>query len=289
MARIHAALFVAVASDSMKGEPPPHRRGDPFEVVRVAGHDEIAAGEHADDDAGVDHVTRPGSSARSPCQARHSLIEHLDATASQQTGQRGLRAAAPCLPENARRDDRALPALECTQVQRPDVAAPRLGSEQRSRVVRQDALRLRRWRAARSRIASAAASSSRVKPPCRRSHSRTARRPSSIASASRAARSSHAERLIPSCLAVAAAARATASSRATESFLTDMVGHGTTRLLPGQRGERMRSVEDNAGRRARARDLLGIKVLDHIVVGDGSFRLLTQTNSGRIRPRFVAS
>ena len=76
---------------------------------------------------------------------------------------------------------------------------------------------------------------------------------------------------------MAAAARATASSRATESFLTDMVGHGTTRLLPGQRGERMRSVEDNAGRRARAGDLVGIKVLDHIVVGDGSFRSLTQT------------
>ncbi len=182
----------------MNGEPPPQRRSDAFEVICVADHDEIAAGEHADNDARVDHVTCPGSRARPARQARHSLFERLDAAASQETGQLGLWPAAPCLAENPCRDHGALPALECAEVQRPDIAASRLGGEQSSRVVGQDARRLRGRRTARSRIASALASSSGMRAPCRASHSATARSPSSIASASRAARSSQAERLTPS-------------------------------------------------------------------------------------------
>src|SRR5207247_7224647 len=71
--------------------------------------------------------------------------------------------------------------------------------------------------------------------PCPASHSATARSPSSIASASRAARSNQAERLTPSRLALTAAARATAPSKATESFLTDMPIHVLPACLPRQR------------------------------------------------------
>lgn len=56
--------FVPVPLGPMNYDPRFHRRGDAFEVVRVGGHDEIAAGEHTDDVAGVDHITCPGSSAR---------------------------------------------------------------------------------------------------------------------------------------------------------------------------------------------------------------------------------
>src|SRR6266849_5172555 len=106
----------------MNGEPPPQRRSDAFEVICVADHDEIAAGEHADNDAGVDNVTCPGSRARPARQARHSLFERLDAAASLETGQLGLWPAAPCLAENPCRDHGALPTLECAEVQRPDIA-----------------------------------------------------------------------------------------------------------------------------------------------------------------------
>jgi hypothetical protein len=90
--------------------------GNGTEVIGITRHDKVAASECACDHGCVDDVATGRASAGHSGSASTLLVEVLDSATSQQAGQLCLRAATPCLAQNARRHDRALTALQGSRV-----------------------------------------------------------------------------------------------------------------------------------------------------------------------------
>lgn len=66
-----------------------------LEIVRVAGHDEIAPGHRTDNDRRVDNVGHTGACARDTDRTGPKFIETLDSTTTQQSGELRLRPTSP--------------------------------------------------------------------------------------------------------------------------------------------------------------------------------------------------
>jgi len=180
-------------------------------------------------------------------------------------------------------------------MQRPDVSSVGLRREQCASIVGEPvhavrrALLCRRFGAAclRASTASAAFSSSTVRRPCSDSHAATAASPSSIASASEAARFSHAERLKPCRSALPPARSAIRASRATESFFTLMSRwyyHVPTASTPTMAGRPGRLSSRVTARRTRVacRRRSSLSCSSRIVSPPGQRRAADPAWRGRI-------